>query len=123
AEGVGKNTVRKPVVGRDGGEPAGFVRPASGLAGVGYQSHPRFVDMTAHNFKQYLAEEGLEAIAAERARQHLTGAGARDLFTRCAKALLYTGAERGGQDRQLGFELELVAEKNPYETNGDVPIR
>ena len=121
--GVGKNRARKPVVGRDGGDPAGFVRPTSGLAVVGYQSHPSVVDMTADKFNQYLAEEGLEAIVAERRRRHLSGSGARDLFTRCAKALLYTGAARGAQDRPLGFELELVAEKNPYETNGDVPIR
>ena len=122
-EGVGKNRVRTPVVGRDGGDPAGFIRPTSGLAVVGYQSHPSVVDMDADKFNQYLAEEGLDAIVAERTRRHLTGSGARDLFTRCAKALLYTGAARGAEDRQLGFELELVAEKNPYETNGDVPIR
>ena len=122
-QGVEGSKVRTPVVGRDGGDPAGFVRPTSGLAVVGYQSHPSRVDMNADKFNQYLAEEGLDAIAAERARQHLTGSGARDLFTRCAKALLYTGAARGAQDRRLGFALELVAEKNPYETNGDVPIR
>ena len=122
-ESVGKNSARKPVVGRDGGDPAGFVRLTSGLAVVGYQSQPSVVEMTAEKFNQYLVEEGLDAIAAERTRRHLTGSGARDLFTRCAKALLYTGATRGAQYRQLGFELELVAEKNPYETIGDVPIR
>jgi len=122
-EGAGKGKARKPVVGRDGSDPAGFVRPTAGLAVVGYQSHPSVVDMPADKFNQYLAEEGLDAIVAERTRQHLTGSGARDLFTRCAKALLYTGAGRGAQDRQLGFALELVAEKNPYETNGEVPIR
>ena len=120
---VEERKLRKPVVGRDGSDPAGFVRPTSGLAVVGYQSHPSVVDMPADKFNQYLAEEGLDAIAWERTRRHLTGSGARDLFTRCAKALLYTGATRGAQDRPLGFELELVAENNPYETNGDVPIR
>lgn len=120
---VAESTMLKPVVGRDGGDPAGFLRPTSGLAVVGYQSRPSVVDMTADKFNQYLAEEGLDAIAAERTRRRLTGSGARDLFTRCAKALIYTGTTRGGQDRQLGFELELVAEKNPYETTGEVPIR
>ena len=120
---VEESKLRKPVVGRDGGDPAGFVRPTSGLAVVGYQSRPSVVDMDADKFNQYLAEEGLDAIAAERTRRHLTGSAARDLFTRCAKALIYTGVTRGAQDRPLGFELELVAEKNPYETIGDVPIR
>jgi uncharacterized GH25 family protein len=122
-EGGRERRVRKPVVGRDGGDPAGFVRPTSGLAVVGYQSHPSVVDMTADKFNQYLAEEGLDAIVAERTRRQLTGSGAKDLFMRCAKALLYTSAASGAQDRPLGFELELVAEKNPYETSGDVPIR
>jgi hypothetical protein len=122
-KGVGKSSVRKPVVGRDGSDPAGFVRPTSGLTVVGYQSHPSRVDMDADKFNQYLAEEGLDAIVAERTRRHLADSGARELFTRCAKALLYTGSAQGAQDRQLGFELELVAEKNPYETSGDVPIR
>jgi len=120
---VEESKVRKPVVGRDGGDPAGFVRPTSALAVVGYQSQASVVEMTADKFNQYLAEEGLDAVLAERTRQHMTGSGAKDLFTRCAKALLYTGAARGAQDRPLGFDLELVAEKNPYETNGDVPIR
>jgi hypothetical protein len=107
---VEEGKLRKPVVGRDGGDPAGFIRPTSGVAVVGYQSHPRVVDMTADKFNQYLREEGLDTIIAERTRRQLTGSGARDLFTRCAKTLLYTGAARGAQDRQLGFELELGAD-------------
>src|SRR5262245_10319408 len=122
-ENVGKNRARKPVVGRDGSDPAGFVRPTSGLAVVGYQSHPSVVDMDANKFNQYLAEEGLDAIVAERPRRNVTASRPQDLSTRYARRLRYTGATRGGQDSQLGFELELVAEKNPYETVGDVPIR
>ena len=37
---IEQGRVRTPVVGRDGGDPAGFVRPTAGLAVVGYQSHP-----------------------------------------------------------------------------------
>src|SRR6188474_2426611 len=55
---VEESKVRKPVVGRDGGDPAGFVRPTSGLAVVGYQSQASVVEMTADKFNQYLAEEG-----------------------------------------------------------------
>ena len=117
---------RTPVVGRDGGDPAGFVRAGSpGLLVVGYQSHPSVVELTADKFNQYLKEEGLEHVAAARARQNQSGAPARDLFTRCAKALILAGTASPGTvpDRQLGFELELIAEKSPYGSAGEVPVR
>jgi uncharacterized GH25 family protein len=117
---------RKPVVGRDGGDPAGFVRAGSpGLLVVGYQSQPSVVEMTADKFNQYLKDEGLETVVEARARQHESGTPARDQFTRCAKTLLLAGTPNpaGAPDRRLGFELELVAERSPYKTAGDVPIQ
>ena len=117
---------RKPVVGRDGSDPAGFIRVATpGLLIVGYRSNPSAVDLTAEKFNQYLKEEGLDAIAAVRARRGQTG-GARDLFSRCAKTLVSSGTPREGQgDRALGFTLELVAERNPVAmaASDDLPVR
>ena len=118
---------RKPVVGRDRSDPAGFVRAAApGLLVVGYHSKPSVVEMTPEKFNQYLKEEGLDAVAALRARQHATGAGARDLYTRCAKSLILSGrATEAQHDRALGFTLELVAERNPYALGPgqDLPVR
>jgi len=107
---------RKPVVGRDGGNPAGFVRASQpGLLVAGYHSHPSAVDETADKFNQYLKEEGLDAIAAQRARRNESNLPVRELFTRCAKTLLLSGpADKDQHDRTLGFTLELVAERNPY---------
>jgi hypothetical protein len=117
---------RKPVVGRDGADPAGFVRvPAPGLLIIGYRSNPSAVDLTAEKLNQYLTEEGLDAIAALRARRTQTG-GARDLFSRCAKSLVASGLPGKGQgDRALGFTLELVAERNPtvMAAGDDLPVR
>src|SRR5262245_58344388 len=37
---------RKPVVGREGGDPAGFLRPANpGMLVVGYRSNPSLVEL------------------------------------------------------------------------------
>jgi uncharacterized GH25 family protein len=48
------------------------------------------------------------------------------MFTRCAKSLVLAGeaSDKHG-DRQLGFTLELVAERNPYtlRPGEDLPIR
>ncbi len=118
---------RRPVVGRDGSDPAGLVRAASpGLLVVGYHSTPSVVDLTADKFNQYLREEGLDAIAADRATRRTTDRGARDTFIRCAKALVLAGAPTTAQaDRVLGLPLELVAERNPYAlgASSDLPVR
>jgi uncharacterized GH25 family protein len=118
---------RKPVVGRDGADPAGFVRIATpGMLIVGYRSNPSAIEQAPDKFNQYLKEEGLDAIAALRALRNETGAKAREIFSRCAKSLVLTGPAKAGQgDRPLGFTLEIVAERNPYATAGslDFPFR
>jgi uncharacterized GH25 family protein len=118
---------RKPLVGRDGGDPAGFLRvPAPGLLVIGYRSNPSTVDLPAEKFNQYVKEEGLDAVAALRARRNQTDAKTRELFARCAKSLVLSGPPNETQgDRRLGFTLELVAERNPYALRAgqDFPVR
>ena len=118
---------RKPLIGRDGADPAGFLRVAMpGLLVIGYRSNASAVELTPEKFNQYLKEEGLDAVAALRARRHETGAKAREIFSRCAKSLVLSGSAREKQgDRSLGFPLELVAEKNPYAIGAgqDLPVR
>jgi uncharacterized GH25 family protein len=118
---------RKPLVGRDGSDPAGFLRvPAPGLLVVGYGSNPSSVELTPEKFNQYLKDEGLDAVAALRVQRHETGAKAREVFSRCAKSLILSGAANEKQaDRRLGFTLELVAERNPYALRAgqDLPVR
>ena len=107
---------RKPVVGRDGADPAGLLRAAApGLIVVGYRSNPSTIEQTPEKFNQYLKEEGLDAVAALRARRKETGVNAREMFSRCAKSLVLAGPAAAGQgDRLLGLPLEIVAERNPY---------
>lgn len=118
---------RKPVIGRDGRDPAGFLRVAApGLLVVGYRSNPSAVELTAEKFNQYLREEGLDEVAAARAQRHQTGAKAHEIFSRCAKSLVLSGSPHAGQgDRVLGFTLEIVAERNPYTARPteDIPFR
>jgi len=124
---VEDETGRKPLVGRDGADPAGFLRVATpGLLVIGYRSNPSAVELTPEKFDQYLKEEGLDSIAALRARRNETGARAREIFSRCAKSLVLSGSANEKQsDRSLGFPLELVAERNPYALRAgqDLPVR
>jgi len=117
---------RRPVVRRDGADPAGLVRVATqGLLVIGYGSNPSRVELPAEKFDQYLKEEGLDAIAALRARRGNAGATV-ELFSRCAKSLVLSGPpSEGAGDRRLGFALELVAERNPYALRAgqELPVR
>src|SRR5436309_1571698 len=57
----------RPIVRRDGRDPAGVVRVlAPGLQIVGYHSNPSAIEMAAEKFNQYLKDEGLDTIAALR---------------------------------------------------------
>jgi uncharacterized GH25 family protein len=105
-----------PVVGRDGGDPAGLLRiTGDGLHVVGYLGKPTPASLSAEKFNTYLEDEGLTAIVNERAKHGASSKGARELFTRCAKTLVLAGpATAAHHDRVLGLPLELIAETNPY---------
>lgn len=117
----------RPVPGVAGTDPAGILRPAEGEGTlvVGYESNSSVAEMTAEKLALYFAEEGLDAVAAERRERGETG-GASDVFSRHAKALLAVGGAAGpGYDRALGLELELVPEADPYARagGGTLPVR
>ena len=107
---------RQAVGGRVGADPAGYWGVAApGLHVIGFHSQPIPIELAAEKFNRYLQEEGLDAVIAQRLRRGETGASAREMFTRCAKSLVLTGAPSEAQtDQALGFTLELVAESNPY---------
>ena len=117
----------RPIEGPAGIDPAGVLRvTASGLVILGYVSKPSPVVLDGPKFNTYLAEEGLEAIAALRAKRGETNAEAREEFSRCAKGLLLSGPAAPDQrDRALGCPLELVAERNPYAMGSgqELPVR
>lgn len=117
----------KPIIGRDGEDPAGLLRVTSpGLVIVGYSSKPSQIVLAAQKFNDYLTEEGLEAVAALRAKRNETNAETREAFARCAKTLISSGPVTPADvDRALGFTLELVAERNPYglEAGQSLPVR
>jgi uncharacterized GH25 family protein len=118
---------RKPVIGRDGSDPAGLVRVAvPGMMVLGYRSNPSPVVLPAEKFNQYLKEEGLESVAATRTARNQANAEGREIFSRCAKSLVLTGTpNETSSDQPLGFTLELVAERNPYALGPgqELPVR
>jgi len=116
-----------PIDGVPGHDPAGVARVSEpGVQVVGYRSHTSRVDLDAPKFEQYLKEEGLESIVAERARRGESAKPSREIYSRCAKSIVTTGVgAKAGHDRELGFTLELIPEKNPhaYTSGGPFPVR
>ena len=106
---------RSVLPGRTGVDPAGVLRlTRPGAYVIGYHGKPNAVELPADKFNAYLKDEGLDAVLAWRAARGQDDAPGREVFSRCAKSLLRSGAvdgETGPADVALGFPLELVAEQ------------
>lgn len=108
---------RIPVEGIDGSSPAGFLRArTAGLAWIGYRSRTTPIEQNGAKFEAYLREEGLDGIALARERARTSGLPGKEIYSRCAKALIRVGDGGGddGFDRILGLPLEIVAEASPF---------
>lgn len=117
----------RDVEGVPGRDPAGVTRVAEpGYLVVGYRSRHSRVELPAEKFEEYLKEEGLEKIVATRAARGESDRPSREIYSRCAKAILDAGgAGTRGHDEVLGFRLELVPERSPKEVGGgrSMPVR
>lgn len=100
-------------------DPAGIASfPAPGIHVLVYDSTHARIELEAAKFEPYLTEEGLESIRELRAKKGQTASPGREIYSRCAKALVQVGeagsaAEPQGFDRKVGLELELIPEKDP----------
>ncbi len=115
------------IAGRPGSEPAGLVRLAtSGLHVLAYESNHATLELDGPKFEKYLREEGLERISAQRARAGQADAPSKEIYLRCAKALVAAGEKTGpGHDRVVGLPLELIPDKNPLllVPGSELPLR
>ncbi len=104
-----------PVVGAAGGEPAGYARvDAPGPQWLIYSSNNAYVELDGRKFEQYLREEGLETVIAERARLGETDKPGRERYSRAAKSLIAVdGVTTGDCAVPVGLPLELTPVENP----------
>ena len=99
----------RQIGGFDNQDPAGYLRvERPGGAVIGYRSRPSRVELPAAKFEQYLRDEGLERIIALRAARGDAAKPSRELFSRCAKALIVAGKGPTRFDQPLGFPYEIV---------------
>jgi uncharacterized GH25 family protein len=111
-----------PVPGREWADPAGAVRIADpGLAVVAFESAGSWSELDGAAFESYLHEEGLDAVLAMRAERGERSAPGREVFVRCAKALLDVEPHGTAVDpashpagEPLGLTFEIVPRLDPY---------
>ena len=104
----------RPIPGKHGVSPAGkiaFDKP--GVATIVYQSTHTDIELEAAKFEEYLIEEGLDEIAAERKKLGVTHTPGVESYARYAKALVTVGGGSTGWDKRVGLPAELVALADP----------
>ncbi len=109
-----------PIKGMEGADPAGLVRVDSpGLHTIVYRSTRSSIELPAEKFEAYLKEEGLERIVALRAARGESAKAGREVYSRCAKAIVLCGDPpvsplmKGGGDFPFG-----LAPRSPSATLG-----
>ena len=117
----------QPVIGKDGADPAGVIRPEQpGLYTVVYRNVPSRIELEAEKFEAYLREEGLDAIITSRRDRGESAKPGKEQYSRCAKSLLWAGSGPAkGFQKPVGLPLELVPDKNPYKLGSgeELPVR
>jgi len=114
--------VESSIPGLPGTDPAGFARlEQPGLYVLAYRSSRSPIELEAEKFEKYLADEGLEQVSKERARRGESGKPGKEVYSRCAKALVVAGGGPiAGFDRALGLTLEIVPIRAP--AIGEFPV-
>jgi uncharacterized GH25 family protein len=70
--------------------------------------------MKPGEFTEYLTEEGLIDVIAQRTKAGEGDKDARERYGKYAKTILLSGAPRDGYNAVAGLPIELVPEKDPY---------
>jgi uncharacterized GH25 family protein len=112
----------RDIAGLERRDPAGYLAVEHpGLAVIGYRSRPKYLEMPADKFEQYLKDEGLEAVIAARKRSGDSLKPSKEIFSRCAKSIILADGGGAGArfDTALKFRYEIIPKTNPYQMKND----
>lgn len=95
-----------------------YFKAKTGAAGTyvfGVATKPSQISMTGKAFAEYLTEEGLGDVLAERKKMGQAGDSSTERYSKHVKAIIQVGAARtDGFSTVLGYATELVPLENPY---------
>lgn len=104
-----------------------FLALRTGPAGTqvfGVSLYPGLVEMSGAEFHEYLREEGLRRVIADRQRDGIADEPVTERYAKHVKAVVQAGDLRSdGFGAVLGYPAELVPLDNPYESRRGGAIR
>lgn len=105
----------KPSI-REGASPIyNFSAAKAGNFLFGMERNWSYITLEADKFEDYLREDGIDYISAERRKLGETAKPGRERYSRYIKSLLMVGDKRDATyKRQLGMKLEITPLENPY---------
>jgi uncharacterized GH25 family protein len=98
----------------------------SGTYVIGVSVHPRELKLTAKEFNDYLAHDGIPDVLEARRKAGELDRPARERYSKHVKALVQVGDRRSEQYQSvLGYPAELIPLDNPYtlESAGMLRVR
>jgi uncharacterized GH25 family protein len=119
---VKQGRTEEPIDGMNATDPAGwFTANGRAAAVIAYASKPSFVELPAAKFEDYRRPQGLERIVAARAQRGERARPGREIFSRCAQAILTGTRASIAVTQPLGLRYEIVPRSDP--TFGGAPFR
>ena len=103
-----------------------FQTGAAGTYVAGVSTGMRVIELSAEDFNEYLAHDGILDILEERTRVGTADQGARERYSKHVKAIFQVGEVLSGSfAHELEYPLEIIPLKNPYVLGvGDIlPVR
>ncbi len=120
----GDHTARSDLLaaGQENQVPAARIRGDGDCALVVMDRKPRPITIEPEKFNQYLADEGLDAVIAQRSRLGQTDTPGRESYTRFLKTLVQEGNPTTATantlyKRRIGQKLEILLENDPSQLN------
>jgi uncharacterized protein DUF4198 len=91
---------------------------------AGASTRPRQLALTAEQFNDYLAEDGLPDVLEARRASNEMGKGARERYSKHVKAVFQVGETRSAAfGMVLGYAAEIVPLENPYAIGRGASLR
>jgi uncharacterized GH25 family protein len=91
---------------------------------VALQSNNAFIELDAGKFNEYLNEDGLDDVLAQRTKAGTMNSPAKEFYRRYSKLLLQVGDKRDDTfKKELGFPVEIIPEMNPYLLKKGDPVK
>jgi hypothetical protein len=91
---------------------------------IAYRSFPKFVEINAATFNEYLAEKGLDEIIKRRAERKETDKPGKELFSRAAKTIVQVGTQTPEKfDIRTGMRMEIIPLDDPMQARAKQPVR